>query len=306
MRHRKLVAGALFALAVCASLGACSLLVSTSDLAGGAPDGGALAEERRDLNDGPPPADRGGEPPDAGALTDAANGGGDAGQGGGARCPPGPGGTAPMVRAGAGCIDPYEATELEYRNFLVAKGGDMSGQPSECASNASYTPKFGAPPKTSVPITWIDWCDALAYCTWAGKRLCGAVDGGPLPPDLIGTSDDEWFLACSHNADGLHSFPYGTKYQQGVCNDINLDAQAPLPVGSLPMCQGGYPNLFDMTGNVREWVRSCATAGGPATCGVRGGAFYDISSTGGCDNRQGAPADEANVGVGFRCCATPR
>ena len=61
------------------------------------------------------------------------------------------------------------------------------------------------------------------------------------------------------------------------------DPRLPEPVGSRPTCEGGYPGLMDMSGNVHEWVQdpvlgdegfeaanalggSAATGSGPAQC----------------------------------------
>jgi len=260
------------------------------------------------IDDPPPvgrPAEDGSTSPERDGASDALDGSeleSDA-------CPPGPPDAAEMVRTDVSCIDPYEVTQLDYAAFLGSKKGDVSGQPAECASNTSYVPLGGFPPKpTSVPITWIDWCDATAYCTWAGKRLCGAVDGGALPLDRMATVDDEWFMACSHDNDGLHELPYSNGYDPRACNGPENDAGGAVPVGSMKKCEGGFVGLFDMSGNVREWIASCGVdRDGGRTCGTRGGAYYDNpSSSLYCSRNPTAPADLQNVGIGFRCCASAR
>ena len=51
-----------------------------------------------------------------------------------------------------------------------------------------------------------------------------------------------------------------------------IDGGTLVPVASLPGCQGGYPGVFDMSGNVEEVEDSCDDAG---TCYSRGGSFVD-------------------------------
>jgi len=114
---------------------------------------------------------------------------------------PGP----PMINAGGFCIDTTEVTQAQYKAFLDAKGTDFSGQPSMCASRpyaSSGGPGCVWSPSTTpnLPVMCIDWCQASAYCKWAGKRLCGKIGGGATPlSDFASTTVDQWYKACTVN-----------------------------------------------------------------------------------------------------------
>jgi len=120
--------------------------------------------------------------------------------------------------AGTFCIDAFEVTQREYGKFLEAMAGDASTQIAECAGNTTFAPgtcqNFRFDVGTDYPMACIDWCDANAYCAWKGKRLCGLTDGGAVPHDqnLYNTTSDQWFAACSRQADGFHKYPYGSSY----------------------------------------------------------------------------------------------
>ena len=47
------------------------------------------------------------------------------------------------------------------------------------------------------PIVWVDWCDAYAYCKGVGKRLCGAIGGGPVDfhTGYADTNQSQWYRA---------------------------------------------------------------------------------------------------------------
>lgn len=125
-----------------------------------------------------PPADAGTE-----AGTDAQPGtDGGSNSEGGPSCK-GDHGPAP-VDVGTYCVDSTEVTGRQYLEFLAAKAGDTSGQPVDCSWNTTFEPAADIDPN-EYPVAFVDWCDALAYCTWAGKRLCGKIGGGPLPKASI-------------------------------------------------------------------------------------------------------------------------
>ena len=219
--------------------------------------------------------------------------------------PPCPGEAGPrMVRVDSYCIDATEVSVAQYRAFLNAREADAGGQRAACAWNTTFVPKDGIPSIDfdALPVVNVDFCDAVAYCEWAGKRLCGKIGGGAIAIDeLANPLRSQWYRACSR--EGTIGVPYGT-YDPLVCNGADRDAGGLLPVGSQPRCEGGYPGIFDLSGNVREWEDACDDGvGQEKRCLVRGGAFYDIASTLDCANEQRVRIDEQNPGFGFRCCA---
>jgi len=222
-------------------------------------------------------------------------------------CPnlPGPA----LVPVYTGCIDSTEVTVAQYTAFLSAKAGDTSGQPDECSGwNTSFLPA-GWPPSGAddLPVEYANWCQAYMYCAWAGKTLCGALDGGAADPNAWNDpTQSEWFNACSHNGDGLHTYPYGNNYAPTLCNGADEGADAAL--SSRVTCLGGFPGLYDMSGNLYEWENSCYAPSGDAAagpndfCHVRGGGFTDDSANLRCDNSISVNRSGPSENVGFRCC----
>jgi formylglycine-generating enzyme required for sulfatase activity len=244
---------------------------------------------------------------DAGADGSAAEDAGDAGDAG-EPCPQGKG--PPMVAASGFCIDATEVTEAQYQLFLNAGAASANPGP-ECAWNGSYSPSvacaFGARPNS--PVRGVDWCDAAAFCAWAGKRLCGKIGGGPAPPASRATeSVSQWYAACS--AGGTRPFPYGATYDGAKCVGDDYDAGArPLDVGAAAGCVGGLPGLVDMSGNVSEWEDSClpSTDGdaGADRCLLRGGDYASTTTDGNmqCGVALEIARSSALCYWGFRCCA---
>jgi len=89
----------------------------------------------------------------------------------------------PTVDGRSYCIDATEVTQAQYSQFLFVKKGDTSGQEARCTWNMSYGVTCGGfdpVARGGYPVVCIDWCDAVAFCSWAGKRLCGKIGGGSL------------------------------------------------------------------------------------------------------------------------------
>jgi sulfatase modifying factor 1 len=219
-----------------------------------------------------------------------------------------------MVRIDNFCIDSTEVTVDHYTQFLAAKGGDVSGQPPACSAwNQSFVPGGWPTGAGAQAVSGVNWCMAFMYCAWAGKRLCGSPSGGPA--DSLGYRDpakSEWFNACSRNQDGLHAYPYGNVYDPRACNGTDyLGAGQGRPLPSLSTCQGGYPGLFDMSGNVNEWEDSCSPSapdsGAPSGqndgCLVRGGGFGYKPAELRCDFAVLGPRNFLGGDVGIRCCS---
>ena len=211
---------------------------------------------------------------------------------------------------GVFCIDSTEVLRDQYRKFIDDNVPvDSTG---DCSWNSTYTPLQAASGQCSSgewpnnasnfnhPVVCVDWCDAKGYCEWAGKRLCFGVAENPND-----NSVDEWYDACSKA--GTKLYPYGPGYEAQACNG-NWDSQpgkSTVAPGTFPDCEGGWPGVWDMVGNVWEWTNACEGSGDQMECWSRGGAFYTGAAALTCTHHS-AGFGLANghwSGTGFRCCA---
>lgn len=200
------------------------------------------------------------------------------------------------------CIDSTEVSNAQYKAWLL-KNPDGANQPMECAAN-SFVPMSGSPPADDKPVVNVDWCDAYGYCKANGKRLCGKIGGGPNSwADFAQPGLSQWLGACSKA--GTQTYPYGNTYDIPACNvgDAQPDGGPSVswPVGSAPTCEGGYPGIFDMSGNVWEWEDSCDP--NSTKCRRRGGSYTSDATNVTC--AVGGTLDRLSFASngGFRCCA---
>ena len=134
-------------------------------------------------------------------------------------------------------MDQTEVTNEAYKKFL-----DATKHP------APPSWKDGFPPgMETYPVTDVTWEDAMAYATWAGKRL---------------PSEEEWEFAA-RGTDG-RLYPWGETYKPNVANINDASPVDPNEVKTKPV--GSYSEgktvfgLFDMSGNVWEWTSSSLKA----------------------------------------------
>jgi formylglycine-generating enzyme required for sulfatase activity len=245
-------------------LAACDAVLGLGELTDRQADGPALDSggETRDAT-----SDGGETNTDAGAARDANE------------CP-GTGGPT-MVRVPGGCIDSTEVTNRQYAEFLTPPP-NLAGQPAVCAWNSTFTPGCTWPvasTRLDNPVGCVNWCQAYAFCAWAGKRLC---------------TTSFWTSACTRG--GLHQYPYGDTFEAASCN---VDSGGSWPVASHATCEGGYPGIFDLSGNLFEWGADCTgDAGATDSCPGLGGS-YDTNNAcnAGADVRTRVQGD-----TGIRCC----
>lgn len=128
-------------------------------------------------------------------------------------------------------IDRKEVTQGEYERFVKMT---KRGKP--------FIPVFEDDQskilKPELPAMGMSWADAEAYCKWAGKRL---------------PTEAEWEKAG--RGEGKRRYPWGDDFGSGHANvDGDEDGFKYLaPPGSFESGRSPY-GLYDMTGNVAEWV----------------------------------------------------
>ncbi len=114
----------------------------------------------------------------------------------------------------------------------------------------------------------------------------------------------EWQHACTHA--GRQVYPYGDG-GAGACNTRAAGPGKTVPVGQFAKCEGGFPGLFDMVGNVYEWIDDCDPTTSD-TCLLIGGAFSTGPSEIACGQtdpefRTAKARGSGPQNAGFRCCA---
>jgi len=176
------------------------------------------------------------------------------------------------------CIDSTEVTNAQYALFLEEGGPPATHE--ACDEDMVRTPD-GWPPEASedrFPVTGVDFCDAAAYCEWAGKRLCGRLDGMTGRLDASDERDpeiSEWANAC-----------------RGTNEEACEATEGVGPVASNPCCASR--GVYDLAGNAAEWVDNCSESFF-ARCLVHEGTdCTDIDTT---------RVLQSNGRLGFRCCA---
>ena len=196
------------------------------------------------------------------------------------------------VQLSAYYIDKTEVTQGAYKKCVDA---GVCSDPG-CNWNPSGTPNR--------PVVCVDWNDAIAYCTWAGKRL---------------PTEAEWEKAA-RGTDG-RKYPWGNQTatceyavindgsDYGCGTDSTWDVCSKSPAGDSPY------GLCDMAGNVWEWVSdwygsdyySNSPASNPtgpvsgSTRVVRGGSFAGSDDYLRASNRSDDVPSDYYHSLGFRC-----
>jgi formylglycine-generating enzyme required for sulfatase activity len=157
----------------------------------------------------------------------------------------------------------------------------------------------------ALPQAYLSYHLAKKACENAHKRLC---------------TKDEWVTAC--RGEKNTQFPYGSSYRAGRCNvhralhpgyvlhasssvglldpRLNLVAEGDDPLlrltGATPNCASiwGGDKIYDMVGNLDEWVEDSMFLGG----------FYARPTLKGCDAQISSHGESYfDYSTGTRCCA---
>jgi iron(II)-dependent oxidoreductase len=209
---------------------------------------------------------------------------------------------AHTVNVPAYYIDKYEVTNAQYKKFCDETG---RATPTQTSFNRRY---FLNNP--DAPVIGVSFDDAVAYATWAGKRL---------------PNEAEWEKAASWDeaAKGKRPFPWGDQADASRAN-IGQKSTTPSPVGQFANGASAY-GVLDMAGNANEWVDAYYQAyegnqTGDANFGtlnrvVRGGGFRSSINEARTTYREFSAPDfkehvdkakgvEVKTPYGFRCAVS--
>ena len=207
-------------------------------------------------------------------------------------------------------IDRTEVTIGQFRTYVRATGVVTAAERAgggqtyeggwEQRRGWIWATPYGSPGADDEPAVHITQPEAQAYCRWAGKRL---------------PTDAEWGEAAyvEQRANPSAPFVRGQRYPYptgqspqganclGDCGPVRAVAHVQTSRGQgharVGTTVAGVNGLFDMGGNVWEWVDS-----GPGRDQrTRGGSWWYGSGPMRDDHLQTKPADTAVVYIGFRC-----
>jgi formylglycine-generating enzyme len=203
------------------------------------------------------------------------------------------------------CIDRTEVTHGQYLAFAGIANPLAAVAPLIPECSGWLAPKTPPADPDELPVRDIAWCDAWAFCKWAGKRLCGAIGGtGAIDAGHINDpAHDEWFFACSKG--GAQPLPYGATELPGNCNVG--DGAALAPAASFPRCVGAYPDLHDMVGNISEFYDYVQydDAGKVTYWGERASDWLDDDNSSCASVSAIDDVTHTYEAIGFRCCSDP-
>jgi len=195
-------------------------------------------------------------------------------------------------------LDAYWIDQTEVTNQMYALCVD-SGTCRLPVQSKGVNPYYGNPRYDNYPIVYVDWNEAVRYCTWANRRL---------------PTEAEWEKAA-RGTDGRR-YPWGDEKPNSKLLNFQDNIGTPLPVDRYPSGASPY-GILNMAGNVREWVADwygnnaynenhSRNPLGPETGVVRslrGGHFSDSWQQVSTYNRFSHEPQSAGLARGFRCAA---
>jgi len=192
----------------------------------------------------------------------------------------------PLVPVGDFMAAIYETRVQDYAHFLAEN------------SDAIAPPQLGDEQKSSYPVAGVSASDADIFCRWLtdrerAMRLIQPEYEYRLPTDLewsemAGLKNEKGKTPEERDSQIVDQFPWGSIWPPapGSGNFADLSASRELGKYVISGYQDGYPKtapvgafgenqegLFDLSGNVWEWVQDRYSGPGSTLGVVRGGAW---------------------------------
>jgi len=189
-------------------------------------------------------------------------------------------------------------------NMALIPGGEIRSE--WVVENSSFVRRLGDPRQLKpycmdryeypnkrfvLPRTRVSYVEARQLCKEAGKHLC---------------TEDEWEFACA-GPEG-QPYVYGSERESWRCNTDGAkvgDFESIAPAGSHNGCFNRW-GVFDLNGNVSEWVDAISFGREGGTAIVRGGTAWPAEYGQSCFSRHAHPIYEDHwADDGLRCCVEP-
>jgi formylglycine-generating enzyme required for sulfatase activity len=266
----------------------------------------------------------------------------------------GPTGEADLATVSGFRLDKYEVTVGRYRQFVTAWNGGAGYTPPagsgkhthlnggnglnataggyetgwvasddsnmtapEVSSGGTVTSTWTASPGSNedLPINFVNWYDAYAFCIWDGGFLPSEAEWGYAAAGGMQQYEYPWG-AIDPGTANLYAI-YNCDYPSGSGNCLGASITNLANVGTAAMGPGLFGQL-DLAGSVQEWTldwyavsyvnpcMDCANLTAASDRSTRGGAFTSSLADISPELRNGVliPA-RLNLSVGFRCARTP-
>ncbi len=215
--------------------------------------------------------------------------------------------------------------ETSYRTTAEERGGSLMFQRSQgnwqevagvCWRHPTG-PESSLAGKENFPVVHVSWYDAVAYATWAKKRLPTEAEYEFAARG--GLSDAPFAWGRQLNPENRLQ----ANYWQGKFPLVNLEQDGYFEVAPTKAFPPNPYGLYDITGNVAGWCsdwyaadtygKSISTKTQGPTTGtervLRGGSWHSTAEAGAglhVGDRDSAPPDETSSRIGFRCARDVR
>jgi formylglycine-generating enzyme len=218
--------------------------------------------------------------------------------------------TTRMVNIRSFAIDPTEVSIREFRAFAEATrfvstaekagGGQTYEGGWQQRPGWTWRTPYGKPGTDAEPVVHVTYPEAEAFCAWAGKRLPTDQEWGEAAYTERRTVSPAGFIAGKTYPFPTGDSPIGANCL-GDCGTVTTVATAVTTRGKghaeVGTTRAGVNGLFDMGGNVWEWVDS---GPGPEKR-TRGGSWWYGAASMRNEHVQTKPAAMSAVYIGFRC-----
>jgi len=127
-------------------------------------------------------------------------------------------------------IDKWEVTNSDFNDFTL-----KTRYTGEGAKEGKDWRLFFTLDKAMVPVVYVTWNDANAYCQSLGKRL---------------PTEEEWEKAA--RGPNGNAYPWGNEWVANRSNTSEAGILNPAPIGDFD--DVSFYGVHDMLGNVQEWT----------------------------------------------------